>query len=1099
MTGTTRPSAHCLDLETLAAYLDRTLPPAERAAVETHLAECGHCYELFSEVAQVNAGLANQPAAAAPAAPRKKWPRGVLSGLAAASVLLLAWAGWTIIRPADDVEGRIASLVNGATTERFTRGRLSAARQWAPAPSPARGTAQPELPLDAQQTAISLQQLAVGERTAARMRGAGIGLLAVGKLDASIQALSEAVELDPGSVAAQNDLAAALLDRAATGGDADDAVRALDHAERAVRLDSVSAPAHFNRAMANEAIGNRPRAIEAWREYLKLESDGPWAAEARERLAALEKASWARPPGMADIASITDADLALLARRHRPWLDRALALTLLPAWSAAPQRGATGALSRVARALTASGSETPATTLANAVLSSNRWPGSRRRCLAEAIASLARWKTAVDAGDRPAGLAAAEKASQAIGCAGLDPVLAALPTVWATAAAGRLTDARSLAAAAADRARRAEYWSLEADLCEQLSAIAIQETRLSDATDVRVRGRLAAEKAQDYEAVARFDELLGESADEQGDRSAAWNHFRNAIRALHEHSSPLHRYGTLATVTIAASHTGLSGAAAGFSDQLLEAANGTGRTTYRIMALLQRGRARAALGDKAGAEDVLAAAALLPAIPEERRRAAWGAEVGWITGVVMASSDPGRAVQGLTAAIDYFERAGRRFRLAELFLHRGRLHRALGNTAAARADFMRGAEVLEDQRPAIREEQLRISRTAEVWDLFTELIALHGNDAEASLQVFERAKARELLEALARDREQHALTVTALKACLPHDTMAVSYAALPDKLHVWEITRDQVTVRTHPVPRKQLEKWVAAYQRELMSGTGEDAAGALGRHLLPAQLPRDPAVTLVIVPDGPLARVAFAALPTPRGRLVEVATPLIAPSLTTFCLNSRNSHESPRSASLVGVSQAIADPVLPPLPEIRREITALTKLYADRDVLLDADATAQAVTASWTKHGIVHFAGHAVVNERFPYQSRLFTSPDAAPASLAFAEISSARLRPGALVVLAACQTATGRIFDGEGAMSLARPFLAAGASAVLGSLWNIRDADARQVVERVHSRLAAGDRLDRALAQTQRELIRAAAPLSAWSGYLVTGGIPAWSHRQEP
>jgi CHAT domain-containing protein len=1019
--------------------------------------------------------------------------RRVLVGVAAASIVAVAWSGWIRTGP-DSVAQTIATLVNASSSARVTRGRLSEASRWAPAPSGTRGAADNALSLDGLQAALALRRLVESERTAATLRGSGIALLGTGHLDEAVDALVEAVELAPADASAHNDLAAALLDRAASGSDAYEAVRALDHAERSLRLAPRRPAGLFNRALAQEAVGNTGRAATAWREYLAVDGATAWAIEARERLAALEPSAPAPPPSLASVAALSPDELRRLAERHPAWLERALRLEVLPAWSEARTRPSAAAAERVGRALVEADAASPATTLAAAVAGSDTWSAGSRRCLADAVKALARWRVAVDRGDRAAALSEAKVAAQAVRCAGIDPLHAALPSAWAAMSSGERDRAARLAIAGADRAHRERYWSLEADLCEVLSALAIQDTRLSDATDVRLRGRAAALRARDRQSVGRFDELLGEAADEQGDRSAAWAHFRDALAALDPSSSPSHRYGTRSTVMIAALNADLIGAAAGFADDLLDAATASGRTTYKVMALLQRGRTRAALGDPAGgAGDLAAAEQLLSSLPDGPAKAAWQAEHGWITGVVKASTDPAAALRGLTTAIDYFDGFGRRFRLAELLLHRGRVHRALGDSAAAMADWTRGAELLEDQRPSIREEQLRISRTADVWGLFSELIELQAADAAASLHAFERAKARELLDAITSDREQRALSVADLQGCLPQDARAVVYGVLPTRLLIWSVTASSVALHVENIGRRPLERLVAASVRELAANEPQTAGTELSRRLLSADVGSGTNGTLIIVPDGPLGRVPFGALPRAGKWLVETATPLVAPSLTTFCVSSRRAPaDVPRSALLVGVNEPIPDPPLPALPEVQGEISALAGIYEQRSVLIGAAATAPAITAAWTRHGILHFAGHASVDERHPLRSRLFTSPGAVPASLRLQDIAAARFMPGATVILAACETATGKVFSGEGTMNLARPFLAAGALAVLGSVWNIRDAEARRVVERVHRRLVGGERLERALAGAQRELIASGAAPSMWSGYVVTGGIPA-------
>lgn len=57
------------------------------------------------------------------------------------------------------------------------------------------------------------------------------------------------------------------------------------------------------------------------------------------------------------------------------------------------------------------------------------------------------------------------------------------------------------------------------------------------------------------------------------------------------------------------------------------------------------------------------------------------------------------------------------------------------------------------------------------------------------------------------------------------------------------------------------------------------------------------------------------------------------------------------------------------------------------------------------------------------------------------------------LVVLAACDTASGRRLDGDGVQSLSRAFLHAGARAVIASFWEIRDLEAGEFMKSFYTR----------------------------------------------
>ena len=108
-------------------------------------------------------------------------------------------------------------------------------------------------------------------------------------------------------------------------------------------------------------------------------------------------------------------------------------------------------------------------------------------------------------------------------------------------------------------------------------------------------------------------------------------------------------------------------------------------------------------------------------------------------------------------------------------------------------------------------------------------------------------------------------------------------------------------------------------------------------------------------------------------------------------------------------------------------------------------------------------------------------------------EIEHHALPQARLVVLAACGTAAGEASRLEGALSIARPFLAAGVPAVVASLWDADDTTSRRFFVAFHRNLLAVGDPATALRQTQLGFLRerdvtlthpsAGLASSAWAG----------------
>jgi CHAT domain-containing protein len=169
---------------------------------------------------------------------------------------------------------------------------------------------------------------------------------------------------------------------------------------------------------------------------------------------------------------------------------------------------------------------------------------------------------------------------------------------------------------------------------------------------------------------------------------------------------------------------------------------------------------------------------------------------------------------------------------------------------------------------------------------------------------------------------------------------------------------------------------------------------------------------------------------------------------------------------------------------------------AQRLVLTGFNATrASALSARLDQYAILHFATHAILDERMPELSGIVLSlydPQRRPLNgfLRLHDISQMRLA-SPLVVLSACETARGKSIDGEGTIGLSRAFLAAGASGVISTLWQVDDSATARLVSvfydnLLRKRLAPATALH-AAQQSLRSQPKWSHPFY-WTGFVYTG-----------
>jgi hypothetical protein len=111
----------CLDAETLAAYVERTLAPAERQACETHLIDCRICQEQVAELVRLNESDEMEETAR----PVRAKPRSV-------------WSRWALAAPAL-VALVIAGLWQTGELQKFLKQEEPATVQAPPSPVPSEG------------------------------------------------------------------------------------------------------------------------------------------------------------------------------------------------------------------------------------------------------------------------------------------------------------------------------------------------------------------------------------------------------------------------------------------------------------------------------------------------------------------------------------------------------------------------------------------------------------------------------------------------------------------------------------------------------------------------------------------------------------------------------------------------------------------------------------------------------------------------------------------------------------------------------------------------------------------------------------------------
>jgi CHAT domain-containing protein/tetratricopeptide (TPR) repeat protein len=421
-------------------------------------------------------------------------------------------------------------------------------------------------------------------------------------------------------------------------------------------------------------------------------------------------------------------------------------------------------------------------------------------------------------------------------------------------------------------------------------------------------------------------------------------------------------------------------------------------------------------------------------------------------------------------------------------------------------------------------ERLRATMTALQMDLERQLRRGRGDgqDILATRRLIDETRARLEARTVSQRGVRAGTTLNvpdtreAMQAALPGDTAVLAYFVGDHRSHAWLLTRDELRHETLP-GRRTLENLAHAFitqQRAGARGQRDPAIAPLLGNLLNGVSSR----RLLILPDGPLNSLPFAALPLPQGgpreQLIDRFVISAAPSLA-LVLRPVPQHTDDQVRVAV-----ISDPVYTPddrrltiaaankvtfrgaepgsgrlarLPYSAIEARAVVRAFEGADVieLAGFNATARRVIELPSESlDVLHFATHAVAHRDAPEQSALFLSEYAADGSLLPSDrltaddIARSGLRAD-VVVLSGCATGDGRELRGEGVLGLTYGFLANGSHTVIASLWPVEDALTARFMEEFYAAYRQSGRAADALRVAQLRS-RGSAGQAVWSGFVV-------------
>jgi CHAT domain-containing protein/tetratricopeptide (TPR) repeat protein len=684
-------------------------------------------------------------------------------------------------------------------------------------------------------------------------------------------------------------------------------------------------------------------------------------------------------------------------------------------------------------------------------------------------------------------------------------------------AAGDLAEAFTLAAighvyrSLGQPGRAVEYYQ------KSLPIMRLMGDRQGEAMDLNNMGKAYALQGDQEKAIESYNQalpIMRAVGDRRGE-AAALSNFGEALRALDQPSKALEYFSQALAIQRA------------LSDPI-----GAIATLYGVA------RTERDLGHLAEARSRIESA--LEAV--ESLRASVSSE-GLRTSYLASKEDYYGFYVDLLMRMDARDRSGGYAALALQASERARARSLLEVLNEARADIREGV----DRSLLDREKDLRRRLNART-ERLTRLLSNQHNDDEAEAAKREVASLLNEYEEVQLQIRVQSPRYAALAQPVPlslgeiqekvldRDTVLLEYSLGEEKSYLWAVTPD--SVKAYELPKRaevegaarRVYELLTVRSRAVLNETPEQeqarfskadadyapAASGLSQMILRPAAAELGTKRLVIVTQGALQYVPFAALPEPQAGEIEARAPhgsppdrvrvprlrpplavdheiVSLPSASVLAILRRETAGRQAASKAVAV---LADPVFrPDDPRLgllakgqteklqagnadalrSAEESGLQGLFRLRFSRIEADAVAMlasddarleavdfeanratATSAGLRDYRIVHFATHGLINSQHPELSGIVLSlvDKQGRDQDGFLRLYEIyNLKLNAdLVVLSACQTALGKEIKGEGLIGLTRGFMYAGAARVVASLWRIDDRATAELMKRFYT-----------------------------------------------
>jgi CHAT domain-containing protein len=364
-------------------------------------------------------------------------------------------------------------------------------------------------------------------------------------------------------------------------------------------------------------------------------------------------------------------------------------------------------------------------------------------------------------------------------------------------------------------------------------------------------------------------------------------------------------------------------------------------------------------------------------------------------------------------------------------------------------------------------------------------------------------------------------SIESVQNALEENEVMLDYLMLDSFVLIFAIEQNSLTCKLIPHLLKETNTSIVKFLRSIRKNEIQDIqfAGSYLYELLIEPLKdilsdKD----LIVIPDGFLNNIPFEVIPLKENGDIEYMNEHHAFCYNysaTLYLTSKAAFQNTKAPrKIIGfapdfalmdsilnngdsLSQVVADLDLEPLVYAGQEVEVLQELFGVNSLgVIGAGATETLFKQTAKEYGVLHFATHGIVNHSDPMFSGLAFLTDSFNDGLLHThELFSLELN-AELVTLSACNSGVGKLYAGEGVMSIAKGFAYSGAPNMVMTLWPVSDQATEAIMHLFYQYLKEGMPKHKALQKAKLDFIEeyqiGRRHPQLWGGLIVIGNTNA-------